>query len=435
MREAAAGLEVALPVILESASRHGLNAASWADALQLPELRGVRGATPAALVAQLQRLVADRRKQHEEAMGEVHPPERFNAWRAALEMPGPLHSAVAAIASEAAVTGARSGAVRLALRRLLGMGVWGAIPHGDRVTAGGRCGLCGAGCGVVDRTRGLRATLDTAGDHVSACLGVLPEAGNLARHNRIARLCEEIGLRCGVQIRVHDGPVFDVGRDGSAAAASRGGQRPADWFERGAEVTAADAARYVGGRCVDLTVRAGGAAALAAAVAEKKRKYDGGMRQHPHLALTVFAVGTDGSGSDGVEETFGRWSVWLLRQRRANADLVGRPIHEIRSAFGVGFATAMYLQLKAYAKAVDDRRSSGMLGRRGCVGGFVAARGCGNSRGMAMTGDGVAVLAGGQSDNRMAPARALASTSVAQPSVMGNAPTGFTMRDDATGIG
>jgi hypothetical protein len=63
-------------------------------------------------------------------------------------------------------------------------------------------------------------------------------------------------------------------------------------------VTAADAARYVGGRCVDLTVRAGGAAALAAAVAEKKRKYESGMRQHPHLALTVFAVGTDGSGSE-----------------------------------------------------------------------------------------------------------------------------------------
>jgi hypothetical protein len=242
-------------------------------------------------------------------------------------------------------------------------------------------------------------------------------------------------MRCGVQIRVHDGPVFEVGRDGAATATGRGGQRPADWFERGAEVTAADAARYVGGRCVDLTVRVGGATALTAAVAEKKRKYESGMRQHPHLALTIFAVGTDGSGSEGVDETFSRWSVWLLRQRRANADLVGRPIHEIRGAFGVGFATAMYLQMKAYAKAVDDRRSSGMLGRRGHLGGFVAARGCDNSRVLAMTDDGVAALAGGHSDNRVAPARAYVSTSVAQPSEMGNAPAGFSMRDAATGIG
>jgi hypothetical protein len=420
---------------MQLATRHGINVSLWADTLQMPELRGVRGAIPTELVKQLHRRIEDTRKQLDETIGDDRPPERFNAWRAALEMPGPLHTAIRALTSEAAVTGARTGAVKLALRRLLGLSAWGVIPHGDRVMAGGRCGLCGAGCGVVDRTRGPRATLDAAGDHVSACLGVLPEAGNLARHNRIARLCEEIGLRCGVQIRVHDGPVFEVGRDGSAAAAGRGGQRPADWFERGAEVTAADAARYVGGRCVDLTVRAGGAAALAAAVAEKKRKYESGMRQHPHLALTVFAVGTDGSGSEGVEETFSRWSVWLLRQRRANADLVGRPIHEIRSAFGVGFATAMYLQLKAYAKAVDDRRSSGILGRRGYVGGYVAARGCNISCGMAMTDNGVAVLDGGQSDNRVAPVQVLASTSVAQPSVIGNAPIGFSPRDAATGIG
>jgi hypothetical protein len=95
----------------------------------------------------------------------------------------------------------------------------------------------------------------------------------------------------------------------------------------------------------------------------------------------------------------------------------------------------MYLQLKAYAKAVDDRRSSGILGRRGYVGGYVAARGCNISCGMAMTDNGVAVLDGGQSDNRVAPAQVLASTSVAQPSVIGNAPIGFSPRDAATGIG
>jgi hypothetical protein len=83
----------------------------------------------------------------------------------------------------------------------------------------------------------------------------------------LVKVAAEMGLQCGFQARVHDGPIFDMGPNAEGRE-----KRPADWFEQGAEIAQADASRYFGGRCCDLTIRSGSKAALDAAVKENEKK-------------------------------------------------------------------------------------------------------------------------------------------------------------------
>jgi hypothetical protein len=161
----------------------------------------------------------------------------------------------------------------------------------------------------------------------------------------------EIGLQCGLQSRYHDGPVFDAGGTGDDKA------RPADWFEREGEITEADRKRFYGGRCCDLTIRTGDEQALAAGVKAKERKYAVGMAAHPHLALSVVGLGHNGGESEGATETFRRWAACLTRQRKYAADLVGRPLSEVRAAFALAYATVMTQQLVAYVGDVEAKRA------------------------------------------------------------------------------
>ena len=105
-----------------------------------------------------------------------------------------------------------------------------------------------------------------------------------------------------------------------------------------------------------MTIRTGGHTALEAAVREKQRKYAAAMSSHPHLALTIFGISHTGGVSADAKETLSRWATCLSRTRRSHADLPGNPTREIRSAFGLAFATVMTLQAAAYVADVDARR-------------------------------------------------------------------------------
>lgn len=197
----------------------------------------------------------------------------------------------------------------------------------------------------------MRSTFDDQGIHASVCLGAGPAANAKTRHDRLVKIAAEIGLQCGIQSRVHDGPVFDMGPVSQDRA-----KRPADWFEQGSELNSADAAAYYGGRCYDLTIRTGGASALEAAVKQKEQKYRLAMAAHPHLALTVVGISASGEVSSGTSETLTRWAGCLARHRRATADLLGCPQKEVRTAFGLGFAMVSALQLAAYVNELTSGR-------------------------------------------------------------------------------
>ena len=181
-------------------------------------------------------------------------------------------------------------------------------------------------------------------------------AGARVRHDRLVRVASELALQCGVAARVHDGPIFDLG-----PLSPDRRKRPADWFERGGEMTQADTSRYYGGRCCDLTITTGGAAQLDGAVAAKLRKYAPAMVAHPHLALTVFGISFNGRVSDGGSSTLKRWATCLARSRKMSADLPGTPWKEVTSAFGLAFAIVVALQTSSY---IEEMYRSGSARKR-----------------------------------------------------------------------
>ena len=107
------------------------------------------------------------------------------------------------------------------------------------------------------------------------------------------------------------------------------------------------------GRCFDLTIRTGDARALDAAVRGKQARYGAQLMQHQHYAFTVFGVSTNGRLCEEALSTLTRWEVNLTRHRRRNADLIGQPRREVRSAVGLLFASVMAAQAAAYVSEVD----------------------------------------------------------------------------------
>ena len=84
----------------------------------------------------------------------------------------------------------------------------------------------------------------------------------------------------------------------------------------------------------------------------KEKKYAAGMAAHPHLGLSIVGITHEGKVNDGTVETLRRWATSLTRQRNAVGDLVGRPLSDVSSAFGLGFAIVNALQMQSYAEQV-----------------------------------------------------------------------------------
>ena len=189
--------------------------------------------------------------------------------------------------------------------------------------------------------------------HISACKRIGPSCSNLQRHNALCNASAELARECGIDAKVHDGPIFNF------PGGQQRKQRPADWFERHSEVSAKDKAAFHGGHCFDLTIRSGNAAVLEDAARAKTAKYAAGLQRHPHLGLTVVAVGHDGGTGKGTKKTFERWAFNLAKLRRASAEPLGAPLQEVRSAFGFCFATSMVMQLVGYMNEVARSSASG----------------------------------------------------------------------------
>ena len=367
----AAGLAVAMPFLASTAVARGISLTDLACWLQLPIQPAagfqvtVEWMTKAAATV---RAAVDGENVARAAAASVNAQEGddFSLWIEALSSPGPLHSAVRAAVSSPDLRSSRSLAVRLALARVLRLPLWpvvapsataqalssaSACPLCERPTLSLACGAqgnraVGGGAAAGDMGGGLRDGV--ACEHVAACHAVAFGANNLTRHNRLVKVAAEIGSQCGIELRVHDGPVFDL----RSVSAADSGKRPADWFEVGGERTAADARRYHGGRCCDLTIRTGTLATLEAAVKAKEKKYAAAMAAHPHLGLSIVGITHEGKVNDGTVETLRRWATSLTRQRNAVGDLVGRPLSDVSSAFGLGFAVVNALQMQSYAEQV-----------------------------------------------------------------------------------
>ena len=366
-----AGLVQAFPTLIKIAGEHGIDVSRWSKPLGLPELLDFATTPPSpSQIAKMCEVLRNKEKAARDAynssvIGQTDEEDKeISLWVEALGAPGPMHVAVKAACAAAALPSSTDSAVRIALARVLGTPVWTALnplaPE-SRLASASACGLCNqtapisAGRGTCGNRSATGGGFDTQGEHVAACRRSGPEASNLTRHNRLAKVAAEIGLHCGFISGYHDGPAFDR----EVVCQQDRDKRPADWFETGAEATEADGRRYYGGRFCDLTIRTGARAQLNAAVREKEAKYARAMAAHPHIALTIFGISHTGAVSAGGVETLRRWAACLTRHRKAAADIIGNPQKEVRAAFGLAFAMVMALQLAAYAAEVNNCTSHG----------------------------------------------------------------------------
>lgn len=358
----AAGMATALPVVCHLANDHKMDLPGWADLLASEGLKGVRGRRIAAsevttAVAHLKEVANAEKQTYEERRPTAGV--SVNLWVEALAAPTPLHAVVGAAGAALGTPGHRAITVKFALARALGLPVWdivGGLPNPTDAVAPAVCGLCRtATTPTANATAsGPRAILDAHGEHVGACTRTGMEAWNTTRHNRLVRVAVEIGLQAGIRSQAHDGPIFQL-----PGTAEDNRKRPADLLEVGGEDNAADAARYPAGRCIDVTIRTGGPAELEAAAKAKIAKYAGPMAQHKHIGFTVLAVSYSGCVNAGAEATFRRWAYHIARTRRAEADILGRPLPEVQAAFALGFATVATAQVAAYADQARAAASSG----------------------------------------------------------------------------
>ena len=311
-------------------------------------------------------------------------------WVEALTAPGALHAAVKAAGGPLGLPGIRSAAVQYALARVVGVPVWqalGGVVDVTRVSSATACGLCqaaistnavplgdDAGCASANPTtqprvathshggasasaptHRPRAVFDHTGEHISACARVSRAANDKSRHDLFVRGAVSIATECGIRAEKHDRPVFQT----VALMMSRADKRrPADWMEVGGEITSTASDMHYVGRCFDLTIRCGNSAALEQAVIEKHRKYGDALTRNQHVGFTVFGVSTNGRIAPGAAWTLTRWEVNLVRHRRRNADLLGNPRREVRSAVGLLFASVMAAQAAAYVTDINAAASS-----------------------------------------------------------------------------
>ena len=129
-----------------------------------------------------------------------------------------------------------------------------------------------------------------------------------------------------------------------------GSLRPADWFERDAELR-----DFPNGLCVDLTIVTGGQDGLDRAVKRKYEKYSDWCQQRPGLGFQVAGITTGGACSLGMSATLARWA----RRRAARSVLhdVGQTNadQEVRATFARGFVTLMATQARLYWRECTER--------------------------------------------------------------------------------
>ena len=226
----ASGLAVALPTLLRIADEHHLDVGRWADILGLPQLaQFVHTPVPQQDAAEMLKELTSRAKDEQEAATARTPQADDEAddlclWVEALAAPRRMHVAVKAADAAAALPETRSAAVRYALARLLRVPVWVALDGltpTTHIMSTSACGLCqtavlsadghacGAGGSSPGTSAGPRGIFDDQGEHIGACLKLCPEASIRVRHDRLVKVCAEMGLQCGFQSRVHDGPILD----------------------------------------------------------------------------------------------------------------------------------------------------------------------------------------------------------------------------------
>lgn len=157
-----------------------------------------------------------------------------------------------------------------------------------------------------------------------------------------------IAERCGIDAAYKDAKLASCNVD-----PARPELRPADWVEMGAEATPADAKRFYGGRCLDMSLPFGTVQEARRMETDKLKKYKGFIEANGHVAVTVVAFGTESGASEGAMSTVGRWTRCLTKARREEAEPMGRPADEIWAAIGFAFATVMVRQVEDFFTAAS----------------------------------------------------------------------------------
>lgn len=362
---ATAGMAICFPSAACWAQEGGIDIRRWGTALGLPlsiqQGQGMLSEHEMVMCTKHLTEQADAARKELEELRMARKPAKAggleNLWLAALSPPNMLHDATKIGYSTAMSAESRATVVRAALAKLMGLPISEVLDVGLTVQNGvAVCDLCHVAFASTSTSISASAkptvTSEHLLQHVAACKKLGATNSNLVRHNALARMATNIARECGVDARVHDGPIFDMTQGTDASR----NQRPADWFERGSEVNARDAATFYGGRCVDITIRCGNQALLKQAERDKEKKYAAGMVSHPHLALSVVAINHDGEMSDQAKATVRRWAYHLTNLRRAEADLSGQPLLEVTAAFGFAFATAMARQVIGFAESLTIER-------------------------------------------------------------------------------
>jgi hypothetical protein len=352
-----AGLATAFPALASTARAYGIDMRAWAQILDLPQLAHIADVQPSdAEIDGWAQLLRQRATAARDALEHHAPPASL--WVGALSRHNPLHSATRAADAASMTTPVRGLVTRVALAHALGLPVW-QLYHDQfplaRTVSTQCCGLCTAVPHVespinrasMGTVRGTPCVVDAQALHVSACRRLPLAANNKARHNALVRVAAEVARLCDIDAGAHDGPIFTLGPQKK--------QRPADWIERGCELTADDQRRYPNGRCYDLTIRTGGPDILASAANAKYRKYAPSLLLHPLHAFSVFAINNYGEIGTDAETCLSRWSYHLARRQRATADVVTNTKDDVRKAFAYAFAYVMTSQVSAYLHELQQR--------------------------------------------------------------------------------
>ena len=177
------------------------------------------------------------------------------------------------------------------------------------------------GAAAAAAPTGLRATLDSYGDHLTACRRGGPSAGAKWRHDTFARDLALISRAVGRGGHYHDGPVFDFGRR----------RRPADIMEDG-------------NLCIDFAIGARRVQPVGPREAAKLAKYADQLRTHPGLRFQPFAVDHDGEVGPGAAATIAGWSRSLADVRRRARVPDGDPTTDVVVAVGRAFTRGLVAQ-------------------------------------------------------------------------------------------
>ena len=173
--------------------------------------------------------------------------------------------------------------------------------------------------------RGLRATIDCHGDHLTACRRGGPPAGAKWRHDSFTRDMAAISNAVGCGGHVHDGIAFSFGRK----------LRPADMKEDG-------------DLCIDFTIGDRNVLPVGPREAAKIAKYADQLRIHPGLRFQPFAIDLDGEVGPGAAAKIAGWGRALAEVRRRARVPAGDPSLDVRVAVGRAFTRGYVAQAVAW---------------------------------------------------------------------------------------